>query len=232
MADINIVGVDLISGQFRPVNPSDFPSDNEANALQGASGLQGVTGIQGVTGVVGEVGYTGVLGPTGFRGITGTRGLTGVASLNSTGLDGVTGTSISNPGITGNTGMQGSGSYSLLNGATTITTDAYIIGLDSTGGPFTVTLPSTIVPGKIYIFQDEAGVAGTNNITLTATTPPYLSFAYQSNSYTLSFNYQAAEILNDFTVYWINDFNVGYTGLQGVSGIAVGSTGIAGATGI
>ena len=46
----------------------------------------------------------------------------------------------------------------------------YIIGVDSTSNPVTITLPdaSTLLSGHSFIVKDEGGAAFTNNITITA----------------------------------------------------------------
>ena len=44
----------------------------------------------------------------------------------------------------------------------------HFVGVDTTGGPITLTLPSTsnAPSGKIYIIKDEGGNAATNNIVI------------------------------------------------------------------
>lgn len=232
MADINIVGIDLSTGQLRPLESSDFISDSSTNPLQGATGLPGVTGIaSGQTGVVGSPGVTGVQGITGIR--PAHQGITGAIS-SATGILGVTGTAVTTPGVQGLTGLQGAGSYSILTGATTITADAYIVGLDSTGGPFTVTLPDLTAfdpgYGKVYVLQDQTGQANTNNVIISA---PANLFFYTDTTYVINQPYQAVEIYNDAGgSYFAISFNIGYTGLAGLTGMYQGETGIQGQTGI
>lgn len=236
MANVNIVGVDLNSGQYRPLTPRDFASDSDGNSLQGRTGLPGPTGIaSGQTGITGERGVTGFHGPTGFAGLTGPIGITGAQLAGVTGLRGVTGTPASSAGSAGLTGLQGAGNYSLLSSATTITIDAYIVGLDSTGGPFTVGLPAFNNLGgypKIFVFQDQTGQADINPVTLQV--PPETPFSYAYETYTINRPYQAVEILNDTGTYFVFEFNMGYTGLQGTTGISdiPGATGLQGSTGI
>ena len=49
-----------------------------------------------------------------------------------------------------------------------ITAADHFIGVNTTGGPVTVTLPArnSIGEGKIYIIKDEGGAAATNNIVV------------------------------------------------------------------
>jgi hypothetical protein len=46
----------------------------------------------------------------------------------------------------------------------------YIIGVDSTINPVTVTLPdaSTLASGQVFVVKDEGGIAASNNITISA----------------------------------------------------------------
>ncbi|GEM_PF-3263538 len=55
-------------------------------------------------------------------------------------------------------------------GTRMVMTDEYYIGVTTTTGARTVTLPpaATVGTGKIYIIKDESGGAGTNNITIDA----------------------------------------------------------------
>ena len=55
-------------------------------------------------------------------------------------------------------------------GTRTAMTDEYYIGVTTTTGVRTITLPpaATVGTGKIYIIKDESGGAGTNNITIDA----------------------------------------------------------------
>ena len=51
----------------------------------------------------------------------------------------------------------------------TVSTSDYIIGVDSTGGAFRLTLPSaaSTLDGQTWIIKDEGGAAASNNITIT-----------------------------------------------------------------
>lgn len=234
MADINIVGVNLVTGQFHPLTQTNYATDSDGRSLQGASGLQGVTGISsGQTGVLGAQGISGINGTTGIRGTTGILGITGAQFQGVSGLRGVTGVPLQKQGLTG---LQGAGNYSLLTSSTTIViTDAYIFGLNSTGGPFTVTLPVYNGTGgndRFLIFQDETGQADINPVTLQATLPNV--FNYESSTYLINRPYQAVEMLSDTGNWMPYSLNMGFTGIQGVTGVSDiwGATGIAGATGI
>lgn len=220
MTNINPVGIDLSTGQFRPLKSSDFASDASANPLQGATGLPGVTGIaSGATGIKGQAGLTGIHGITGIR-PQGIQGITGGFLAGATGLTGQTGLEAS---VGGTTGLQGAGPYTLLTGATTIASQSYIIGLDSSGGSFTVTIPLIGLqgpPGKVFVFQDESGQADVNPVTLSA---PDNAFHYDSADYIINKPYQAVEILNEGGTYFIYEFNIGYTGIQGFTGLSAGA---------
>jgi hypothetical protein len=48
----------------------------------------------------------------------------------------------------------------------TVTTD-YFIGVDATGGAVTILLPNAPTAGRIFAIKDVAGIAATNNITIT-----------------------------------------------------------------
>tara|TARA_B100000214_G_scaffold375346_1_gene361282 strand:- start:944 stop:1678 length:735 start_codon:yes stop_codon:yes gene_type:complete len=52
----------------------------------------------------------------------------------------------------------------------TASTNDYYIGLNSTNGPLSVTLPSAglLGDGQAYVLKDEGGAANTHNITITA----------------------------------------------------------------
>ena len=54
----------------------------------------------------------------------------------------------------------------------TLARDDYIIGVDTSGGAITIALPdaSTFSAGQLFVIKDERGVAGTNNITISAST--------------------------------------------------------------
>lgn len=75
-----------------------------ATGLQGStgsSGVQGATGTTGATGVSGATGLTGATGAIGTTGATGAVGLTGATGIGATGATGVTPSSVSNFGVTG-----------------------------------------------------------------------------------------------------------------------------------
>lgn len=206
MSDVNLVGIDLSTGQLRPITENDVASNSDGNPLLGVTGLRGATGILGPTGLQGQTGFLGFPGITGLQGRTGIRGVTGIAA----GSQGLT-------GLQGSTGVQGYGNYSLLTGATTISIEAYIVGLDSTGGAFAVTLPLASAAGaaRRFYFQDEAGVAQTNNITIT---PQGENLINGQESFVISFNYQGVDLYSNGSNYFARN-TIGATGLQGATGI-------------
>ena len=54
----------------------------------------------------------------------------------------------------------------------TLAKDDYIIGVDTSGGAFTIALPdaSTLSAGQLFVIKDERGRAATNNLTISAST--------------------------------------------------------------
>lgn len=244
MADINISGVNLTSGQEKSVSDADILTSNDNVALRGAfigstrgipgigpQGSYGFTGIQGVTGTTGATGI-------GAQGITGTIGLRGLTGLGATGLQGrtgligATGSVIGNTGIQGNTGGLGFAAYSFLADATTITYSAELIGLASTGAAFTVTLPSaTGMMLKTFTFQDEAGYASTNNIVIhSAFSGGGPDDLYGTiNGYSgirIDSPFMAVEITSNGNRYLARLSKTGATGIQGETGVQ-GTTGLA-----
>lgn len=228
MTDFNLVGIDLVTGQFRPVGPNDTSTDSSENQLSGFTGLSGVTGLPGLApSVEGSAGNTGVRGitgfaPTGLFGETGIVGATGVAGR--TGLRGITGPAEGVRGLTGISppGLDSSGPYSVLFGATTITLGANIVGV--TGGGFAVTLPA--VPfGKRYLFYDISGVASSVPWSITGGSIQGLS------GYTVIQDYELVELFGGAGFWYLKVNQQGNTGLSGTTGIA-GATGIQANTGI
>lgn len=53
----------------------------------------------------------------------------------------------------------------------TIATDQYVIYVDASGGPITITLPYEITIDKTYVIKDWKGQAASNNITVEVSTP-------------------------------------------------------------
>lgn len=247
MANINIVGINLSDGQFKPITPADTPTDTEGNSYYGATGAIGATGLLGSTGFAGQQGATGLTGATGITGRTGIifthRGVTGTQGV--TGLSGATGVLNGATGSTGTTGVQGftgvlpgSGAYSFLTAATTITSSAKILGIDTSGGPITVTLPlaSSLTVGQEFIFQDESGMASINNITIATSGGDLIA---GTSTHVMNTNYEGADIMCDNVAFYVLVSKFGATGLlvsgptgvQGTQGVP-GTTGIQGATGV
>lgn len=248
MSQINPIGIDLVTGQQRPLNLSDAPTDTAGSVLLAYTGIQGQTGTQGTTGVEGSRGFTGIQ-PTGLRGITGVIGLTGIQN-DITGLGGITGlrgaTGLrGRTGVAGATGAQGitgaqgfPGNFALLFSSTTITFDAYIIGI--TGGGFTVTLPAANSAGfRKFLVQDESGNATSNNTTIARSgSDNIVTLGGPVTTMLLSENYEQIQLQSDGSAnYYARRIKRGLTGIQGATGVTgatgiQGETGVAGATGI
>lgn len=235
MADFNPVGIDLVTGQLRPITRNDIPTDSGGTLLVGYTGLRGVTGLMGETGILGPQGYTGLFGQTGalvsgIRGLTGPQGATGrqggTGTLGRTGLTGRTGIT-GTTGVQGVTGAQGRGNYAILFEATTINASTpaggpYILGV--TGGGFTITLPLASSLGtREIIVQDEVGFAGTSPTTIATSGADTINGAANIS---LSVNYEAIKLLCDGSNLFL-----ARRILQGPTGV-VGATGAQGATGV
>lgn len=242
MADFNLVGIDLNTGQFRPIGSSDTGTDSLGNRVASNTGITGVTGIAGTTGVQGFIGMTGPVGITGFS-PTGIFGETGVEQ-GVTGLIGRTGiygrTGLSSQGIQGLTGSQGvygepgaPPAYMVIYGATTLNTTRYLIGV--TGGGFIITLPSisSSVQGKRFIFFDISGTAGNtgSNIIIKGSSTQTIN---GSNAVAINTSYGSVEVSasNSSSFGWFARFSgQGITGIRGATG-SMGATGLIGETGI
>ena len=243
MADINLTGIDLSSGKNRPITSADVLTTNDNIAVRGfqLGASQGMPGIgpQGQPGLTGDQGQTGTQGLTGVlgnQGITGALGIRGVTGMGVTGLQGATGIQGSTGIVVGETGVQGltgSGSfarYSSLAGATTITYAAELIGLASTGGSFVVTLPSATGMQQSYIFQDEAGAAGINNISIWSEfvgggPDGKYGTINGATGVLIDAPYMALEIFSTGNKFLARTSKLGTTGLQGLTGVE-GATGI------
>ena len=84
-----------------------------------------------------------------------------------------------------------------------ITTADHFIGVDTTGGSVTVTLPATssVAEGKIYIIKDEGGSSATNSITVRCADSARID---NLTAITLSSNYCAISIYfnaSDWHIY-------------------------------
>lgn len=235
MADLNPVGIDLMTGQNRPITIGDVPTDSGGTELIGYSGLSGDTGIMGETGTQGPQGYSGYHGNTGpsvlgLQGLTGIQGETGIRSATGiTGRSGLVGSTgpTGNTGVIGITGFQGRGNYALLFGTTTInatvpTGGPYIIGI--TGGGFTVTLPLAASLGtREIIIQDEMGFSATSATTFATTGADTINGA---GTISLNKNFAAIKLVSDgVSVFIARNIVQGNTGSLGQTGVD-GSTGI------
>lgn len=234
MADLNLIGIDMNTGQMRAVDSSDTIVNSDNQPLLGMTGVRGASGLSGSTGLQGSQGASGILGATGIRGVTGFRGITGLSNVQGvSGLIGGTGVTIGTTGIRGVTGIQGFGVYALLTGSTTLTASVRVVGCDSSGGSFAVTLPSaaTVGAGKEYFIYDVTGNVGANNVTVQRTGAD--TFNGQT-SYSLDTNYELVKFYSNGTNYFYRIVK-GTTGLQGATGLfsdVQGATGISGATGV
>lgn len=235
MVDINPRGIDLVTGQLRPITSTDVPTDIDGELLNGYTGPQGETGFVGASGIEGPQGPTGLLGITGalvvgIRGLTGALGASGLIGL--TGLQGRTGSrGITGfqgiTGVSGQPGIQGVGNYALLFGDTTIeatipTGGPYFIGI--TGGGFTVTLPTAASLGtRELIIQDEIGFSATSPTTIATTGGDTINGAA---SIALNKNYEAIKLISEgSSLFFARRIVQGITGVQGTTGTS-GSTGI------
>lgn len=245
MADIIINGINLTSGQQQTVSDNDILTTNDNLAIRAAGvgasrGLAGPSprGVMGLTGPQGETGLEGYPGITGAQGITGTAGIRGATMLGETGAQGFTGFFgrtglIGATGVAGTTGAQGYAAYSFLFGATTITDTAEYIGLASTGGAFTVTLPSAtgVQISKTFVFQDQAGNADINNISIysgfVGGGPDGSWGSINGNTgIIIDSPYMAVEIYSNGNRYIARVSKTGSTGIQGETGVQ-GNTGVA-----
>jgi hypothetical protein len=105
----------------------------------------------------------------------------------------------------GNTYLAGSqrvGRTGVSTATYTILLTDYIIGVTRTSaGACAITLPSAIVAGagRVYIIKDEAGLSGTNPITVTATAGNIDGVA----SFTIDGNYNAFSFYSDGTNWFM-----------------------------
>lgn len=203
--------------------------------VDGATGLWGLTGfhptgILGITGVEGETGLMGITGalPQGFQGGTGLEGITGVDGMTGlnlqgrTGLIGITGfspTGITPQGATGlqgHTGVVGTGAFATINSNASLDSSNYIVGVQTSNGPITVTLPTaaSVGPGKMFLVQDIDGQAGTNNITVTRSDSDTIN---GQASIFLTSNYEQLKLYsNGISRYGAQVLSAGVRGITGV----------------
>jgi hypothetical protein len=100
--------------------------------------------VQGDTGVTGDTGIQGIKGDTGTQGDTGIQGDTGV---------------------TGDTGTGGF-LYTTLATALNPAVKGWRYMCNTSGGPFTITLPAAPAEGDTISIFDSAGTFQTNNLTI------------------------------------------------------------------
>ena len=106
--------------------------------LTGPAGLTGITGLTGPTGVTGLTGVTGPTGPIGITGPTGPTGLTGLTGPTGAGLNCVSTTIITSPGV-----------YYLCGDAATVSIQASNVTMDLNG--YRVTNGITLTDGVNYV---------------------------------------------------------------------------------
>lgn len=169
-ADVVIGGVDYLSvtstliSSSLPISASYFIGDG--SRLTGLTGTGGAQGSQGPTGPQGLTGPQGNQGPTGNQGNVGPQGNQGP-----TGNQGNVGPQ-GNQGPTGAQGFQGvAGVYTIstktANYTETSTSGSIVLLGDTTGGAFTITLPSaTLNTADIKIKK----IAGTPSLVVSGST--------------------------------------------------------------
>ncbi len=82
----------------------------------------------------------------------------------------------------------------------TATVNDYLIGVDTTGGAVTITLPSAgAIAGKVFVINDEGGNAGTANITIATEGSETID---GSATATISTNYASLKIYSDGTNFF------------------------------
>jgi collagen type VII alpha len=155
-ADITVSGL-TINGVGGVINSSGQWIGDPAN-------LQGYTGSQGSQGVIG---YTGSQGDQGIIGYTGSQGIIGyTGSQGDQGIIGYTG-SQGDQGIIGYTGSQGADYTWLRVTANYTASNNQGIVADTSGGSFTITLPTSPSVGDSVLIGDGADWS-VNNLTVDA----------------------------------------------------------------
>jgi hypothetical protein len=169
---VNLVGVNLASGQFQAFNPGDIVVRSDGTSIS-STGLFGQTGVLGFTGMS-PSGSTGILGATGIAGQTGVRGSTGSIGFlgpgGAAGLQGGTGL-IGATGLQGGTGFLGEEGHRFL-GATGVqgqtgilgTTGVNIQGVTGIRGTTGVLQGNTGVQGLTGIRPDLRGLQGATGL--------------------------------------------------------------------
>ena len=86
-------------------------------------------------------------------------------------------------------------------GAYTVTKNDSLIGCDTTGGAFTITLPlaNTFQPGQYVNIKDEGGSASSNNITVDTTSSQTID---GETEITINGNYDNVSIYSDGNSSW------------------------------
>ena len=170
-----LVGVDLSTGQRRPLNPGDAIARSDGT-LPFGTGLDGFTGIYGITGSAlqgerGTIGDTGIAGAQGIVGVTGIQGIIG--TLGATGVIGTTGF-LGATGIQGITGFFAEEGYRFfgatgLRGATGIPSEGPIIkgatGIAGVGPAIGGTTGLGGIPGNFISAQGFTGLQGVQGST-------------------------------------------------------------------
>jgi collagen type VII alpha len=189
-----------------------------ATGIRGASGVQGASGSTGLTGAtgIGATGITGASGASGASGATGTQGASGIQGAS--GASGASGAT----GFTGPTGATGSlAPWVIVSGATGIQSGQQFI-CNTSGGPFSISLPATPSLGNTVVFQDGASWYF-NNLTILRNGS---TIEGQSDNLILDVTNVLVYLIYDGTTWQV----VSTVGPMGASGIT-GATGIQGPTG-
>jgi hypothetical protein len=98
------------------------------------------------------------------------------------------------------TGASLSQTYTAVTGAGTTAVKFTRYHLDSTGGPFTITLPSSAAAGDWVQFIDAGQVAGSNNITVA---PNSLNIENSTASLVININRAAFYLVYNSTYGWV-----------------------------
>lgn len=183
-----------------------------SSGFAGSQGIQGFTGSQGIQGFSGSQGIQGFTGSSGFTGSQGDIGFTGSQGAGFTGSRG-------DLGFTGSIGFTGSRGYLWSKQTTnyTIMPGEGIIA-DTSGGPFTITLPLSPSSGMSVAISDGSDWA-VNNLTVARNGSTIEGIA---DDFILDINDVKAEIVYDGTTWQVYP-NIGQRGEPGpASGITTG----------
>jgi hypothetical protein len=204
--------------------------------LQGNQGTQGLQGTQGNQGTQGLQGNQGTQGTQGLQGNQGTQGLQGTQGSGVQGLQGVQGTQglqgTQGSGVQGLQGVQGlsgsgGGSNPWVKKTTTYTaSNGDQLIADTSGGSFTITLPSSPTEGDSIKFADG------NDWSLNGLTVARNGSTIEqlSDDFILDVKGIVVEFVYDGSTWEVYSYS-GPQGIQGVQGIQ-GIQGVQGPFGI